>query len=175
MAKIKADKDTDLSKDYITQISRKSHSMIAAMDDMIWSINPENDNIHKTLSRMQEYADSLRNNQKVDIKLVLDEKIRSKELDMKSRHELFMLFKDSLGKLVQHSTGTEILINIDLGRQRIFMKLHDNGVYTAPTDVFSDSEMLLMLKRAENIKAVLDIQTDNKGASVILLIPLQPS
>jgi ligand-binding sensor domain-containing protein/signal transduction histidine kinase len=173
MAKIKADKDTDLSKDYITQISRKSHSMIAAMDDMIWSINPENDNTQKTLSRMHEFTDSLRNNKKVEIKLVVDEKIKSKELNMKSRHELFMIFKDSLGKMVQHSTGTEILINIDLGRQRIFMKLHDNGIYATPTDVFNDSEMLVMLKRAENINAVLDIQTDNKGASVILLIPLQ--
>jgi nitrate/nitrite-specific signal transduction histidine kinase len=149
--------------------------MIGAMDDMIWSINPENDNIQKTLSRMHEYVDSLKNNNKLDIKMVVDEKIKSKELDMKSRHELFMLFKESLGKMSQHSTGTEILINIDLGRQRIFMKLHDNGIYATPTDIFSDSEMLMMLKHADNIKAVLDIQTDNKGASVILLIPLQPT
>jgi signal transduction histidine kinase len=56
MARIKADKDIDRSKEFIEQISHKSHSMILAMDDILWSIDPQNDSMEKSLLRMMEFA-----------------------------------------------------------------------------------------------------------------------
>ncbi len=45
MANLKAGKEPEKSKEYIEQIHSRSNNMIAAMDDMLWSIQPENDNI----------------------------------------------------------------------------------------------------------------------------------
>ena len=59
MARIKADKDVDRSKEYIDQISDKSHNMIIAMDDILWTIDPRNDSMEKSLLRMMEFADAL--------------------------------------------------------------------------------------------------------------------
>src|SRR5438046_5299582 len=47
IAKLKADKDIDRSKDYIDQISAKSRTMIESMDDILWSIHPENDTMQR--------------------------------------------------------------------------------------------------------------------------------
>jgi signal transduction histidine kinase len=172
MAKIKADKDIDRSKEYIAQISEKSHNMIIAMDDILWSIHPENDNMEKTLLRMTEFTDALKNRKQVNFETAVDEKIKSLQLDMKSRHEFFLIFKDALRSMAGYSNGTRILINIDLLRPKLSMKIQDNGSYDDPASVFSDNCMLNMIKRAEQINAVLDIQTDRKGVSVILLLPI---
>jgi len=51
MAKLKADKDIEKSKEYIQQIHGKSQQMIIAMDDMLWAINPDNDNMQKIIER----------------------------------------------------------------------------------------------------------------------------
>jgi ligand-binding sensor domain-containing protein/signal transduction histidine kinase len=172
MAKIKADKDIDRTKEYIAQIGAKSHNMIIAMDDILWSIHPGNDNMEKTLLRMTEFTDALKNRKGTNIEMAMDGKIKSLQLDMKSRHEFFLIFKDALRSMADHSNGTQILINIDLLGSRLSMKIHDNGSYDEPNSVFSDNCMLNMIKRADQIQAVLDIQTDKKGVSVILILPV---
>jgi signal transduction histidine kinase len=54
MARMKADSEPEKSKEFIEQIHSKSHNMIIAMDDMLWSISPENDSMQKTVDRMQD-------------------------------------------------------------------------------------------------------------------------
>ncbi|MEO5998409.1 MAG: hypothetical protein ABIN89_16765 [Chitinophagaceae bacterium] len=51
--------------------------MITDMDDMLWSINPENDSMIKTLERMSEFAEGLQNINNCNIGLVVDEKVKS--------------------------------------------------------------------------------------------------
>ena len=78
MARIKADKDIDRSKEFIDEISHKSHSMILAMDDILWSIDPQNDSMEKSLLRMMEFADVLKNMFGANIELALDKKVKSR-------------------------------------------------------------------------------------------------
>jgi hypothetical protein len=64
MAKIKAERDVVRSKEYIQQISERSHNMIIMMDDILWSIDPKNDTMEETLLRLKEFVEALqhRNN-----------------------------------------------------------------------------------------------------------------
>lgn len=172
MAKIKADKDLTRSKEYIDQISEKSHNMIIAMDDMLWSIDPQNDSMEKSLLRMLEYVDALINRHGANIDILVDEHVRSLQLDMKSRHEMLLIFKEVLRNMVLGSKGSHILINIDLVRSRLSLKIQDDGMYGAEADLFSLQTLDLLSKRTSTIQAELDIQADKNGASVILLVPV---
>ncbi|HUR10961.1 MAG TPA: two-component regulator propeller domain-containing protein, partial [Flavitalea sp.] len=84
MAKIKADKDIGRAKEYIDQINDKSRKMITAMDDMLWSIEPGNDSMEKTLDRMKEYAEILHHKTGIPIDFTIDEKVRILEPGMKT-------------------------------------------------------------------------------------------
>jgi streptogramin lyase/signal transduction histidine kinase len=172
MAKIKADRNIDRSKEYIDQISEKSHNMIIAMDDILWSINPDNDSMEKMLLRMREFTDALKNRNDASIEMTVEGKLGSMEPNMKSRHEFFLIFKEVLRKMVERSNGTEIRIHIDLLKAKLSMKIQDNGSYSYHDSMFAESEMLELIKRADIINAVLDIQADNKGSFVILIVPV---
>ena len=172
MAKIKADRNIDRSKEYIDQISEKSHNMIIAMDDILWSINPDNDSMEKMLLRMREFTDALKNRNDTNIEMTVEGKLGSIEPDMKSRHEFFLIFKEILRKMVERTNGTEIRIHIDMLKAKLSMKIQDNGNYSYHDSMFSESEMLELIKRADIINAVLDIQADNKGSFVILIVPV---
>jgi len=172
MAKIKADKDLTRSKEYIDQISEKSHNMIIAMDDMLWSIDPQNDSMEKSLLRMLEFVDALINRHGANIDILVDEQVRSLQLDMKSRHEMLLIFKEVLRNMVQESRGNHILINIDLVKSRLSLKVQDDGIYSSEADLFSLQTLDLLSKRTSTIQAELDIQADKNGASVILLVPV---
>jgi signal transduction histidine kinase len=171
MAKIKADKDITRSKEYIDQISDKSHNMIIAMDDMLWSIDPVNDSMEKTLLRMQEFVEALVNRHGADIDMTMDSQVKTLRLAMKSRHEFFLIFKETLRCMVQHAAGSQILIHIDLVKSKLSLTIQDTGAY-AHAFMSNKGSIQEMQKRARSVDAELDIDTDSKGVSVILLMPV---
>ncbi|MBL7738919.1 MAG: hypothetical protein JNK14_06840 [Chitinophagaceae bacterium] len=173
MARIKADKDAERSKEYIAQISTKSQNMIHAMDDILWSIDPENDTMEKSLLRMMEYADSLKNLYGASIEIALDKKVRSLTPDMKTRHEILLIFKKALGMIVQLAGGRNTLAHIDLFKSRISVKLQDTSAAFDKNTVEIEEAIRDMHTRAAEIGADLDIQCSTDGVAVILLVPVK--
>ena len=147
--------------------------MIIAMDDILWSIDPENDSMEKTLLRMMEFTDSLKNRYNATIELALDKKLRQLRLDMRTRNEFFLIFKLGLRLIIQHAGGTDTVINIDLFRNRLSLKLQDA---TAKLDTHVE-EIEKSIKeihsRAKEIQAEADVQYDKNGIAIILLIPVK--
>ncbi|MBO9660341.1 MAG: hypothetical protein J7527_16085, partial [Chitinophagaceae bacterium] len=172
MAKIKADKDINRSKEYIDQISSKSHNMIVAMDDILWSIDPENDSMDKTILRMMEFTDATKQRYGAAIELAVDKKIHSLKMDMKVRNEFFLIFKEGLRMITEYAGGRDTLINIDIFRNKLSLKLQDA---TARMDSkVDDIERCIreINNRSKLIHAEADIQYDKNGIAIILLIPV---
>jgi ligand-binding sensor domain-containing protein len=171
MAKIKADKDIDRSKEYIDQISEKSNTMIIAMDDMLWSINPANDNMEKTILRMKEFVEALKSRHGTGMQMVVDNDVRSINLDMATRHELFLVFKEILRDMVLRTPKGQFLINIDLVKSRLYLKIHDAAPAAGAT--INSLGMTAMKKRVAAIGAELDVQPSKEGVAVVLLMPVR--
>lgn len=173
MARIKADKDIDRSKEFIDQISHKSHTMILAMDDILWSIDPQNDNMEKSLLRMMEFSDVLKNMFGAHIELALDKKVRLLKLDMKTRHDVFLIFKQALRMIVEFSDGKETLVHVDLFKNKLSIKLQDATANLEKNTTAVDEIINEMNEKAALIRADLDVQYDQKGIAIILLVPVK--
>jgi ligand-binding sensor domain-containing protein/signal transduction histidine kinase len=171
MARIKADKDLERSKEYIDQINTKSRRMIDAMDDMLWSLNPENDDMEKTILRMKECAEGLQHTYGAIIQMEIDKKIKSIRLDMRTRHEVFLIFKEALRLITPHAHGSTSLVNADLSSGKLLLKIQ-NSEASLGEGVDAERSKKEMQQRAAVIHAELDMQTDKKGVSIILLVPL---
>ncbi|MEJ7739021.1 MAG: hypothetical protein WKF97_16475 [Chitinophagaceae bacterium] len=142
------------------------------MNDMLWSIDPVNDSMEKTLERMNEFAEGLRITHECSIQLLVDEKVKSLKLDMKSRHEIFFIFKEALNNIVQHSRCSDAIIHIYKVNSTLSIKIHNNGTGIEAQSIHTINGIEEMKKRAGILNAMLDIQTDKKGSSVILQVPL---
>lgn len=173
LAKIKADRDLTKSKEFIDQINEKSKKMMDTMDDMLWSIHPENDSMEKTIERMTEHVHGTRKTYGVDVDMLIDEKVKTVELNMKSRHELFMIFKEALNNVVMHSGATEVLINLNLARQVLSLSIHDNGTGFDEHSVPYGKGIEEMRKRSDILRGELNIQSDRNGTSVVVKIPVR--
>src|SRR5438128_11956120 len=121
IAKIKADKNIEQSKDFIDQISYKSGQMMEALDDMLWSIDPENDSMRKTILRIKEITDGIRSENNVDIDLLVDNKVEALELDMRLRHEIFFYYKEALNFVVHNVKCTQLFVNFKKLRSKLLI------------------------------------------------------
>ncbi len=171
MARIKADKDIEKSKEYITQIHTKSHNMIIAMDDMLWSIDPGNDNMSKTVDRMKEYIAALNNRHGADIDMVVDKSVEKLELNMKLRHESFLLFKD----------GIKNLVDAGARKCKVHVGLEKSGLqFTIQFDNYSCNMQHLnnvlqsrdMETRLKSILADMNVQVHKSSSLISLKVPL---
>ena len=125
MARIKSEKDPVRSFEYFEQIHTKSHDMIIAMDDMLWSIDPANDSMEKTIERVREFIDSMRRRHSANIDLLIDKRIESLVLNMRLRHDVFILMKE----------GIRTVINAGTKNCRIHIGLEKDGLlYTIDID-----------------------------------------
>ena len=171
MAKIKMDKDTQLSKEYIEQINTKSRTMIDAMSDMLWTLNPENDTMEKTLLRMKECAQGLGTTYDTKIDMEVDTKVKSLKLDMKKRHELFFIFKEAIRSIAKQANGTASVVNIGLSNGNLLLKMQNQDV-SFNSVLVDEATKNEMKQRAHTIGADLNIHEGKNSVSIILAVPV---
>ncbi len=170
MARLKADTEPQKSKEFIEQINTKSHNMILAMDDMLWSINPGNDSMDKTIFRLKEVIESLKSRYNVSIDLLVDEKVKALQLNMKQRKEVFWFFKGGITNVVR-TGGTDGLIHITYEKQNI--------LYTLEFDTTAlNAQQLSNLRQRQELrdkltaaKATLDVKELKAKTIFVLTIP----
>lgn len=171
MAWQKTDTEPQKSKEFIEQIHTKSHNMIIAMDDMLWSISPENDSMEKTVDRMQEYIDALNNRHNVHIEMLVDEKIISLKLNMQFRHEAFWLFKESILGLVNAGIS-QAKIHVALEKNNLLYTIQFNNEYSNMQQLNNLLQRQDVLARLENIKAKRNIQLHRSHSLLEIKVPV---
>ncbi|HYE56558.1 MAG TPA: two-component regulator propeller domain-containing protein [Chitinophagaceae bacterium] len=173
MARMKVDKDTQKTSEYISKISDNSHRMMEAMDDIVWSINPVNDSMQRITARMREFATGLLEAKNIDVEFKVDEVVNNLTLDMESRRDLFLIFKEAVNNIAKYSGCTHVVIEIQVHGPRLVMSIRDNGKGFDVQQADSGNGLTNMKKRAQSLKGRLDIDSvQGVGTKVRLEAPL---
>ncbi|MBC7850340.1 MAG: hypothetical protein H7Y31_11420 [Chitinophagaceae bacterium] len=172
MARLKSGKDPAKSNEYIEQIHNKSHNMIIAMDDMLWSLDAGNDNMQKTVERMREYIDALNSRHGVHIDIKVDKDVMNLAMNMKLRHESLLLFKEGINNLVVAGVkNCQIHIGFERSRLQFTMQF-DNSC----CDMQQLNNILHrqdMEKRLNTIGAALDVHVQRSNSVFVIQVPVQ--
>ena len=140
------------------------------MDDMLWSIDPSNDSMTKTIDRIKEFAASLHNRYDCDIDLQTDEKVASLKPDMKERHELMLIYKLALRLLVEEFGAKKTMIHLYYIQSQLQLNMFSPEVKLNENNNQVIKTLEEMKKKAESIKATIEIQSDEKGTAIILAV-----
>ncbi|ULQ53176.1 ligand-binding sensor domain-containing protein [Flavihumibacter fluvii] len=171
MARIKAEKEPEKSKEFIEQIHSKSQHMMVAMDDMLWSIRPENDNMRKTLERMQEFIEGLNNRNATNIEMWVDRRVQNLELNMKYRYEILHLFKESMTALI-NSKPEYCRINMSLEKATLLFTMEFNLEKSTLQQLDQQLKRKSIAKSLAAANARIQTQALEKGSALLLEIPL---
>jgi ligand-binding sensor domain-containing protein len=169
MAKRKADTDPEKSKDYIEQIHTKSGNMMMAMDDMLWSIDPGNDSMQKTLERIREYTEALENEKGIETELWVDQNVTTVSLNMKLRYEAFQLLKEVLNSLDEDGK-CKVHVGLEHGKLEFIIQ-YENEVGNMEA-ISCLNQKADLQKRLHAAGAELDVQVHRHSSLVELQIPV---
>jgi ligand-binding sensor domain-containing protein len=173
MAKIKADKNVEQSKDFIDQINDKSRYTITAMEDMLWSIDPANDSMKKTLSRIKDYTNELQTTSGAEIDVIIDNRLEAMDLEMKLRHDIFYLYKEAITLLVKGDDSKQIFVNLNVNQSKNSLIIEFLSSSPENVDDFKLIFMQSIHKRIRQVPITLDFVTENKHMSVVFQVRLK--
>jgi len=156
----KAETDLAATKSMLGDIGVRARAMIHSMNDMVWIIKPENDNLYRLMQRMEEFGYPVAEAKDINLAFLMDESIYDVKTDMLRRKNLFLVFKEAFNNAVKYSHASNIEVIFELKQKNsLVMKITDNGSGFEYNNKKPGNGLGNMQKRAEEINGRLKITT----------------
>lgn len=169
----KIDNGDDDVKDIVGKISSRSASIMDAMSDIVWSINPANDAVANMLVRMKEYAAEMLEAKDICYRFETNEKINGIQLGLGVRKEIFLIFKETINNSVKHSGCGNVVIILETHNNMLCITVEDDGKGMEGNNKKNGNGLVNMQQRAMQVKGILNISSaEGKGTFVKLQVPI---
>lgn len=109
------------------RISEESTLAQQALDDIIWSVNSNNDNLNQTMARMRRYAAEVFEPIGIECKLDFEDIPPDFKLNMEQRRDIYLVFKECLNNIIKHAAAKTTYIKINLEKNILRLKIKDDG------------------------------------------------
>ena len=96
--------------------------------DIIWTVNPEEDDLEKLIIKFNRYASDLleSNNIKYEIDYPTNNILRS--LDMEKRQHIWCICKETLINVIKHADCQNVKINFQISGRTLTYTIEDDGI-----------------------------------------------
>lgn len=159
--------------DSIAEISRES---VAAMNDIVWAINPEHDSLLDLTSRMRRHAEEVFTTRDVRLNFEAPDDAEQLKLDIETRRDLYLIFKEAVNNAARHADCSAVSIRVQTSATHIQLSVVDNGKGFDPTALAEGNGLLSMRNRAQEMKGRLKIESSpGKGSELSLTVPVSPA
>jgi signal transduction histidine kinase/ligand-binding sensor domain-containing protein len=158
---------------YLQKIKENSSRTLESIGDMVWVINPANDNFEKLMFRMKEFGAEILEPARINYQFMQEGDLHMVQLNIEQRKEIYMIFKEAITNAAKYSGTSNLHIHLVEKNGILKMEITDHGVGFNTTDIVSGNGVRNMKERAGQIGAELTIDTmPGNGCSVIFQLNL---
>lgn len=150
----------------LNNITESAKEMVSDMDDIVWALNPKNDDINSITKRLEAYAHPLCNASDIRFKLIVNGRIGTVHLGMQERKNLYLMVKEAINNAIKYSQCTQLMVKMSLLEPGLMTEVCDNGVgfdmealQTNQNKAFQGNGLANMHVRARELQARLSIES----------------
>ena len=153
-------------------IARASSEMTTRMNEIVWSLNVNNDNVQSLVAYIRKFcADFLG---EAGIQMIFTETITNPERELKGiiRRNVYQSVKEAVHNVVKHAEASRVELAIETVENELHILIRDNGkgMTTEPANLWSNG-LRNMRKNIEAIKGRISWNTSN-GTQVSIQAPM---
>jgi signal transduction histidine kinase len=164
----------DKAQGYLSEIVTQSREMVAALDEIVWAVNPKNDALTSVISYFCHYAQRFLEATPILCRLDVAKELPSAPFDSEQRHGLFLAFKEALNNAVLHSSATELWLRVSVREDTLRMLIEDNGHGLADKSVVEGADGLMNMRdRLSRLGGTCDVRSAvGVGTVITFTLPL---
>jgi signal transduction histidine kinase len=108
-------------------IADRSRTMVHALDELVWAVDPERDTLASVARYLTSYAEEYLGALKVACRVQIPPSFPERGVAGSVRHELFLAIKEALNNAVRHGHATEVAFRLHFSEDQMEFCVVDNG------------------------------------------------
>jgi two-component system sensor histidine kinase UhpB len=155
------------SEQLIQRINESSTGMMDRMSDIVWSINPKNDNGQSLILRMKTFASEVLSSLDIQVKYRIHPSVDALRLNAIARRNLYLIFKEAINNISKYSKSTEVTVEMDVQNDLLMLRIEDNGEGFFVTEKFNGNGLNNMDARTKALEGKFHLSSHRgRGTSI---------
>ncbi|QMW02866.1 tetratricopeptide repeat-containing sensor histidine kinase [Spirosoma foliorum] len=155
----------------VQKIYTDARQILESIDEIIWTINPGNDSLHRIVLRLQEYAQPLMESKNIQCSFQIDAALEEAPISMDVRRNLYLIGKEAINNLVKYSGATQATVRFERKNSQLQVVIQDNGRGFDPDQPSERTGQDSMKQRAKSVGGSLEIQSSpGQGTRLQLVV-----
>jgi signal transduction histidine kinase/streptogramin lyase len=162
----------DMTSAYLKRIAGEIQSSGQALDDIVWSINSQNDTMLELIARMRRSASDIFDDTNISFQFVSEKQLVGRSMIMEQRRDLFLVYKEAINNIQKHARATVVVINLIAEKKCLCLTISDNGSGFDTSQPTHRNGLKNMCSRIEKWKGNVTINSfAGKGTTITILLP----
>ena len=154
-------------------IAGKSRTLVNALDEIVWAVDPERDTLASAVRYLASYAEEYLAGLKIACRVQIPNSFPDQVVSGEVRHHLFLALKEALNNAVRHGVATEIGFRIRVLEDRLCILITDNGSGFDVSGRSNGHGLFNLRNRLEHLHGQCEVEsTPGAGTIVSLRVPL---
>jgi len=160
-------------KEILARIGETSSESLRSISDIVWAIDPKNDQGEALVKRMRRIANELLESKGMEVRFDVSSGVEELKLPMNARKEIVLIYKEAVHNASKYSGATRVNVSLHLLNGALSLLVHDNGKGFDPVLHPDGHGLGSMKRRAGTLGTVLDLRsTPGTGTQVGLVVDL---
>lgn len=147
--------------------------MVNNLNDVVWAVNPRNDNVEEMLEHLKEYALGITQAKNIAVNWEIDAGIKNMKLPVEYRKNVYLICKEAVNNAVKYANCSKIIIGGHQANHQLTFSIYDNGKGFDTSDHASGNGLKNMQERANESNMQLAIESGKgKGTFISMKYPI---
>ncbi len=157
----------------LDQISQTARESVAAMDAIVWALNPRNDSLDHFANYIAQFTREFFRPTSMRTRLDLPVDLPPQPMSTETRHQLFLIVKECFNNIVRHSEATEVNLKLACDNGGLRLTIADNGKGLSGQPGEGHDGLNNLRERIEGLGGTLCIESKKgRGAKLEFILPL---
>lgn len=141
------------------QIAKRARHLVAVMDEIVWAVNPLNDNLTQLADYLCQMADECLSDSSIRLVKEVPTQLPAIPVRAEVRHDLTLAVKESFANLLKHAQATEARLQLSWNAPDLMISVADNGRGFTPSDPSQGNGLANQRLRLQRIGGSVELVT----------------
>jgi two-component system sensor histidine kinase DesK len=167
----KKHQDIDTQND-LNDIVERAKELTSTMRDMVWSLNPRNDNLLSLSAHLIKYANYFFEHSTIQLKTTNGITQENILVNSHVRRNILLCVKEILNNIVKHARATSVTFNLKYEYSQFQVLISDDG-QGLPENIIENNGFYSMRKRIQDCSGSIEWNNLEKGLQIDIVVPIQ--